>query len=141
MKIRKFNESTDEEFDIDYIQQCFAELSDEYDFKIREVKSERKYIQIEIKLPRLNSEIVLTDDEIGNSFYALKNTLPNLIKNSEELTKILKLAKISIARLLDEYPNYAITFKEIDDNLRTKVQYVTKSNGDEPKLFVTICKK
>lgn len=141
MKIRKFNEGTDDGFDIDYISQCFAELSDEYDFKIREVKSQRKYIQIEIKLPRLNSEIVLTDADLRGFYYTFKNTLPNLIKNSEELTKILKLTKISIDRLLDEYPNYAITFKEIDDKLRTKVQYVTKSTSDEPKLFVTICKK
>lgn len=142
MRIRKFNESTEDGFDIDYINQCFAELSDEYDLKIEEVESERKYLQISMDLPRLNSEIVLTEDEmdIRNVYFKFKNTLPNLIKNSEELTKILKLTKISIDRLLDEYPNYAITFKEIDDKFRTKVQY-TASTSIPPKLFVTICKK
>lgn len=142
MRIRKFNESIEDGFDIDYINQCFAELSDEYDLKIEEVESERKYLQISMDLPRLNSEIVLTEDEmdIRNVYFKFKNTLPNLIKNSEELTKILKLTKISIDRLLDEYPNYAITFKEIDDKFRTKVQY-TASTSIPPKLFVTICKK
>jgi hypothetical protein len=117
-------------------------LSDEYDLKMEEVESERKYLQISMDLPRLNSEIVLTEDEVDirNVYFKFKNTLPNLIKNSEELTKILKLTKISIDRLLDEYPNYAITFKEIDDKFRTKVQY-TASTSIPPKLFVTICKK
>lgn len=142
LRIKKFNEGVDDGFDIAYINQCFAELSDEYDLKMEEVESERKYLQISMDLPRLNSEIVLTEDEVDirNVYFKFKNTLPNLIKNSEELTKILKLTKISIDRLLDEYPNYAITFKEIDDKFRTKVQY-TASTSIPPKLFVTICKK
>ena len=142
LRIKKFNEGVDDGFDIEYINLCFAELSDEYDLKMEEVESERKYLQISMDLPRLNSEIVLTEDEVDirNVYFKFKNTLPNLIKNSEELTKILKLTKISIDRLLDEYPNYAITFKEIDDKFRTKVQY-TASTSIPPKLFVTICKK
>lgn len=145
MRIKKFNESSDEEgFDIEYINQCFAELSDEYDFEITEVKSGREYVKIEINLPRLHAEIVQkknADDSMKMFGDIFTNTLPNLIKNSEELTKILKLAKISIDRLLDEYPNYSISFKEINDNFRTRVEYSPKSVWDQPKLIVTIGKK
>ena len=51
---------------------------------MEEVESERKYLQISMDLPRLNSEIVLTEDEVDirNVYFKFKNTLPNLIKNS-----------------------------------------------------------
>ena len=75
MRIKKFNEGVDDGFDIDYINQCFAELSDEYDLKMEEVESERKYLQISMDLPRLNSEIVLTEDEVDirNVYFKFKN--------------------------------------------------------------------
>ena len=77
-------------------------------------------------------------------FGLIKNSISDLIKNSEDLTKILKLSDISIKRLLDEYPNYKLDNNDINDNYRTKIVYQTKNDfrtpTETPKLFITISK-
>lgn len=140
MRIKKFNESADEEgFDIEYINQCFAELSDDFELEIKEVS---KYLQIIIELPKMNGKIAFNNEEMSDIDlrFGLKHSISDLIKNSEDLTKILKLTDISIKRLLDEYPNYKLDIKDIDDNYRTKIVYQTKSDTGTPKLFITISK-
>ena len=32
--LKRFNESKEEEFDVEYIRHCFADIIDEFDFKI-----------------------------------------------------------------------------------------------------------
>ena len=139
MRIKKFNEGVDDGFDIEYINQCFAELSDDFELEIKEVS---KYLQIVIKLPKLNGKIAFNNEEMSDTDlrFGLKHSISDLIKNSEDLTKILKLIDMSVRRLLDEYPNYKLDIKDINDNYRTKILYQTKNDTETPKLFITITK-
>ena len=139
--IRKFNEGKDDDFDIEYIKTCFAELIDDF-----EVTMEQKHLlsgklfKITITLPRLNGRISLNGESTIRASWGLENSLKTLIQNSKDLTKILELCDISINRLSDEYPEYKIGYNEIDDDLKTRVYYRTKSDTDTPYLTIIIAK-
>jgi hypothetical protein len=143
MRIKKFNESTDEEgFDIEYINQCFAELSDDFRVNTRTLTDDGVDLFIlTVELPKLNGRISFSDvkDEFRKSL-GLEHSLSDLIKNSEDLTKILKLCDISVRRLSDEYPNYKIGVNHIDDKLKTRINYMTKTDTSQPYLSIIISK-
>jgi len=143
MRIKKFNESTDEEgFDIEYINQCFAELSDDFRVNTRTLTDDGVNLFIlTVELPKLNGRISFSDvkDEFRKSL-GLEHSLSDLIKNSEDLTKILKLCDISVRRLSDEYPNYKIGVNHINDKLKTRINYMTKTDTSQPYLSIIISK-
>ena len=143
MRIKKFNESTDEEgFDIEYINQCFAELSDDFRVNTRTLTDDGVDLFIlTVELPKFNGRISFGDvkDEFRKSL-GLEHSLSDLIKNSEDLTKILKLCDISVRRLSDEYPNYKIGVNHIDDKLKTRINYMTKTDTSQPYLSIIISK-
>jgi hypothetical protein len=143
MRIKKFNESTDEEgFDIEYINQCFAELSDDFRVNTGTLTDDGVDLFIlTVELPKLNGRISFGDvkDEFRKSL-GLEHSLSDLIKNSEDLTKILKLCDISVRRLSDEYPNYKIGVNHIDDKLKTRINYMTKTDTSQPYLSIIISK-
>lgn len=128
MRIRKFNESNEDGFDIDYINQCFAEISDEFDLKIEEdTRSGENFLRITIDLPIFNAKIRFNNKEISDITSPVSvesstqeplvdsiRSISDLIKSSENLTKILKLVDISIIRLSDEHPEYQLSMIKYD---------------------------
>jgi len=143
MRIKKFNEGVDEEgFDIEYINQCFAELSDDFRVNTGTLTDDGVDLFIlTVELPKLNGRISFGDvkDEFRKS-RGLEHSLSDLIKNSEDLTKILKLCGGGVRKLSDEYPNYKIGVNHIDDKLKTRINYMTKTDTSQPYLSIIISK-
>lgn len=158
--IKKFNESSkEEEFDIEYIRHCFADISDEFDIKIED-KSFKEWhgenddsvdvdeytevpcLQISIDLPRINGRIAFQGEAISEMErqFGLCNAIEDLVKASSDLARILETVDVAVKRLSDEFPEYRFSNSFIDDKLKSRVLYKTKSDGDKPKLFITIAK-
>jgi hypothetical protein len=151
--LKRFNESKEEEFDIEYIRHCFVDIIDEFNLKIED-KSFKEYdmtdkvhtevpcLQIVIDLPRLNGRIAFVGEvsEFEKQF-GLCNAIEDLVKASSDLAKILETVDVAIKRLSDEFPDYKFTNNHIDDKLKSRVLYATKSDGDQPKMFITITKQ
>ena len=153
--IKKFNESSkEEEFDIEYIRHCFADISDEFDIKIEDKsfkewhgENEEEYtevpcLQISIDLPRINGRIAFQGEAISEMErqFGLCNSIEDLVKSSSDLARILETVDVAVKRLSDEFPEYKFSNSFIDDKLKSRVLYKTKSDGDKPKLFITITK-
>jgi len=150
--LKRFNESKEEEFDVEYIRHCFVDIIDEFNLKIED-KSFKEYdmtdkvhtevpcLQIVIDLPRLNGRIAFVGEVSEfEKQYGLCNAIEDLVKASSDLAKILETVDVAIKRLSDEFPEYKFTNNYIDDKLRSRVLYATKSDGDKPKMFITITK-
>lgn len=164
--IKKFNESSkEEEFDIEYIRHCFADISDEFNLKIEdksfkewhglgipmeenddsvdvEEYTEVPCLQISIDLPRINGRIAFGEEkpsEMERQF-GLCHSIEDLVKASTDLARILETVDVAVKRLSDEFPEYRFSNRFIDDKLKSRVLYKTKSDGDRPKLFITIAK-
>jgi len=158
--IKKFNESSkEEEFDIEYIRHCFADISDEFDIKIEdksfkewhgenddsvdvEEYTEVPCLQISIDLPRINGRIAFQGEAISEMErqFGLCNAIEDLVKASSDLARILETVDVAVKRLSDEFPEYRFSNDFVDDTLKSRVLYKTKSDGDKPKLFITITK-
>jgi hypothetical protein len=149
---RRLNESKEEEFDVEYIRHCFVDIIDEFNLKIED-KSFKEYdmtdkvhtevpcLQIVIDLPRLNGRIAFVGEVSEfEKQYGLCNAIEDLVKASSDLAKIVETVDVAIKRLSDEFPEYKFTNNYIDDKLRSRVLYATKSDGDKPKMFITITK-
>jgi hypothetical protein len=151
--LKRFNENKEEEFDQEYIRHCFVDIIDEFNLKIED-KSFKEYdmtdkvhtevpcLQIVIDLPRLNGRIAFVGEvsEFEKQF-GLCNAIEDLVKASSDLAKILETVDVAIKRLSDEFPEYKFTNNHIDDKLKSRVLYATKSDGDQPKMFITITKQ
>lgn len=152
--IKKFNENNkEEEFDVEYIRHCFVDIIDEFNLKIED-KSFKEYdmtdkvhtevpcLQITIDLPRLNGRIAFGGEELSEmeKQFGLCHAIEDLVKASSELAKILETVDVAIKRLSDEFPEYKFSNNHIDDKLKSRVLYKTKSDGDKPKMFITITK-
>ena len=151
--LKRFNESKEEEFDVEYIRHCFADIIDEFDFKI-EIKQMDMLagrstkmrmapcVLIEIALPRLNGRIAFAGEEISDiqKQYGLCHTIEDLVKASSDLAKIIETVDVAVKRLSDEFPEYKFSNNHIDDKLKSRVLYMTRSDGDQPKMFITITK-
>ena len=152
--LKRFNESKEEEFDQEYIRHCFADISDEFNLKIED-KSFKEWhgeneeestdvhcLQIVIDLPRLNGRIAFGGEELSEmeKRFGLCHGIEDLVKASSDLTKILETVDVAIKRLSDEFPEYKFSNNHIDDKLKSRVLYATKSDGDKPKMFITITK-
>ena len=152
---RRLNENKEEEFDQEYIRHCFADISDEFNLKIED-KSFKEWhgeeiveeftivpcLQITIELPRLNGRIAFGEEKPSEreNQYGLCHTIEDLIKASSDLARILETVDVAIKRLNDEFPEYKFSNNHIDDKLKSRVLYKTKSDGDKPKMFITITK-
>jgi hypothetical protein len=152
--LKRFNESKEEEFDQEYIRHCFADISDEFNLKIED-KSFKEWhgeneeestdvhcLQIVIDLPRLNGRIAFVGEELSEmeKRFGLCHGIEDLVKASSDLTKILETVDVAIKRLSDEFPEYKFSNSHIDDKLKSRVLYATRSDGDQPKMFITITK-
>lgn len=152
--LKRFNESKEEEFDVEYIRHCFVDIIDEFDIKIED-KSFKEWhgeneedftevpcLQIAIDLPRINGRIAFGEEKPSEmeSQYGLCHAIEDLVKSSADLARILETVDVAVKRLSDEFPEYKFSNNHIDDKLKSRVLYKTKSDGDKPKLFITITK-
>ena len=152
-KINENNENKEEEFDIEYIKNCFADLTDEFDINIED-KSFKEWhgenddsvdvdqytvvpcLQITIELPKLDGRVSFLNDKREWS----GNHISDLIEASSDLNKIFKGVNIAISRLSGEYPEYKFDNNFVDDKLKSKVLYRTSSDTQKPKFTITITK-
>jgi isocitrate dehydrogenase kinase/phosphatase len=107
MKIRKFNESLDNEIDTVYIRQCFADLIDSGAANVeeREASSVGKFVSISISMFEVDRII----SPVKTSFVSKNNSLMNYIDTQNKNNDRLQDIKLSLERLADEYPNYKIS--------------------------------
>jgi hypothetical protein len=152
--LKRFNESKEEEFDQEYIRHCFVDISDEFNLKIED-KSFKEWhgeneeestdvhcLQITIDLPRINGRIAFGEEKPSEmeSQYGLCHAIEDLVKASSDLARILETVDVAVKRLSDEFPEYKFSNNHIDDKLKSRVLYKTKSDGEQPKMFITITK-
>jgi hypothetical protein len=152
--LKRFNESKEEEFDQEYIRHCFVDIIDEFNLKIED-KSFKEWhgeneeestdvhcLQISIDLPRINGRIAFGGEELSEfeKQYGLCHGIEALVKASSDLAKILETVDVAVKRLSDEFPEYKFSNNHIDDKLKSRVLYKTKSDGEQPKMFITITK-
>lgn len=134
----RLNESTEEDFDVEYIRNCFADISDEFDLTIKEEEEygsgyrwgTPKHVKVLIELPRLYGKIAFDDETISGS--GPKHSISSLIKASANLNRILEMVDLSIKRLTEEYPEYKFTNNEL--------LYRTREDSTSPRLLITITK-
>lgn len=148
-KINENNENKEEEFDIECIRSCFADLTDEFDINIED-KSFKEWhgdeiveeftvvpcLQITIELPKLDGRVSFLNDKREWS----GNHISDLIEASSDLNKIFKGVNIAISRLSGEYPEYKFDNNFIDDKLNPRVLYRTTYDRQNPKFTITITK-
>ena len=148
-KINENNENKEEEFDIECIRNCFADLTDEFDINIED-KSFKEWhgeeiveeftvvpcLQITIELPKLDGRVSFLNDKREWS----GNHISDLIEASSDLNKIFKGVNIAISRLSGEYPEYKFDNNFIDDKLNPRVLYRTAYDRQNPKFTITITK-
>ena len=151
--LKRFNESKEEEFDVEYIRHCFVDIIDEFNLKIED-KSFKEYdmtdkvhtevpcLQITIDLPRLNGRIAFVGEEISDiqKQYGLCHVIEDLVKASSDLARIIETVDVAVKRLSDEFPEYKFSNNHIDDKLKSRVLYATRLPSDLPKMFITITK-
>ena len=150
----KINENKEEEFDIECIRNCFADLTDEFDINIED-KSFKEWhgenedefkvvpcLQITIELPKLNGRVSFLKDVVRDieREWGFGNHINDLIEASSDLNKIFKGVNIAISKLSGEYPEYKFDNNFIDDKLKSKVLYRTDSDRQNPKFTITITK-
>ena len=149
-KINENNENKEEEFDIECIRNCFADLTDEFDINIED-KSFKEWhgeeiveeftvvpcLQITIELPKLDGRVSFLNDKRELRF---GNHINDLIEASSDLNKIFKGVNIAISRLSGEYPEYKFDNNFIDDKLNPRVLYRTAYDTQDPKFTITITK-
>ena len=148
-KINENNENKEEEFDIECIRNCFADLTDEFDINIED-KSFKEWhgenedeftvvpcLQITIELPKLDGRVSFLNDKRELRF---GNHINDLIEASSDLNKIFKGVNIAISKLSGEYPEYKFDNNFIDDKLNPRVLYRTAYDTQDPKFTITITK-
>lgn len=158
-KINENNENKEEEFDIECIRNCFADLTDEFDINIEDRSFKEWHgenddsvdvdqytvvpcLQITIELPKLNGRVSFLNDVVRDieREWGFGNHINDLIEASSDLNKIFKGVNIAINRLSGEYPEYKFDNNFVDDKLKSKVLYRTSSDTQKPKFTITITK-
>lgn len=116
MKIRKFNESNnEEEIDVEYISHCFADLLDAgAELKEKEFITpygNRKCVELSFDI---KTEVILGNawfvniGRMNREFISRRNKLSDYIDNQNYNNNILQKVKIAFIQLSDEYPNYKL---------------------------------
>ena len=116
MRIKKFNESLNEEFDSDYVKTCFADLLDAgAQVEEKESAAFGKWISIKIDF-----NIIERLGEFGGvtrEFISRRNKLNSFINKWDSNNKILQKVKISMNLLSDEYPNYKVYSSQLTNSI------------------------
>lgn len=116
MRIKKFNENLNEEFDSDYVKTCFADLIDAgAQVEEKESAAYGKWISIKIDF---NSIGKLGEfGRVNLEFISRRNKLNSFINEWESNNKILQKVKISLNLLSDEYPNYKVYSSQLTNSI------------------------
>ena len=116
MRIKKFNEALNEEFDSDYVKTCFADLLDAgAQVEEKESAAFGKWISIKIDF-----NIIERLGEFGGvtrEFISRRNKLNSFINKWDSNNKILQKVKISMNLLSDEYPNYKVYSSQLTNTI------------------------
>lgn len=116
MRIKKFNEAINEEFDSDYVKTCFADLLDAgAQVEERESAAFGKWISIRIDFN--NIEKLGEFGSVAYEFISRRNRLVDFINKWDSNNKILQKVKISMNLLSDEYPNYKVYSRQLTDTI------------------------
>ena len=109
MKIRKFNESLDNEIDTAYIRQCFADLEDSGHATVeaRESGSYGKWVAISIS--QFETDRIISP---AKEFISRNNSLKRYIDTQNKNNERLQEVSLALERLADEYPNYKISVEK-----------------------------
>ncbi len=137
MKIRKFNESNnEEEIDVEYISHCFADLLDAgAELKEKELitpygnrrgpggTTMLKYVEL---IFDIKTEVSLGDtggknNLVWREFISRRNKLSNYIDNQNYNNNILQKVKIAFIQLSDEYPNYKLYPVIVGNKLEVRI--------------------
>jgi hypothetical protein len=107
--MRKFSESLDNEIDVAYIRQCFADLIDSGDTIVEERSKDAypktiKYVSVSVSQFEINRIISPTKE-----FISRNNTLKRYIDTHNKNNERLQEVNLALERLADEYPNYKIS--------------------------------
>lgn len=123
MKIKKFNESHEEEIDTEYITFCFADLIDE-GAELNEKEfitpyGNRKCIEFSFDI---KMGVNLGDTGRGDrEFISRRNKLSNYIDNQNYNNTLLQKVKIAFTQLSDEYPNYKLYPVIVGNKLEVRI--------------------
>ncbi len=109
--MRKFSESLDNEIDMEYIRQCFADLIDSGVAVVNEREKDpssmsdcKKWAAVSISQYEVNRIISPT-----NEFVSRNNTLKRYIDTHNKNNDRLQEVSLALERIADEYPNYKIS--------------------------------
>jgi len=109
--MRKFSDSLDNEIDVAYIRQCFADLIDSGDATVTEREKEpssmapfKKWVAISISQFEINRIISPTKE-----FVSRNNTLKRYIDTHNKNNERLQEVSLALERIADEYPDYKIS--------------------------------
>lgn len=109
--MRKFSESLDNEIDVAYIRQCFADLIDSGDATVNEKEKEpssmapfKKWVTISVSQFEINRIISPTKE-----FVSRNNTLKRYIDTHNKNNERLQEVSLALERIADEYPDYKIS--------------------------------
>jgi len=111
MKIRRFNESTSKEIDMEYIRHCFADLIDSGKAMVEEKSSAAYGSWAEVNLllkfpqePRIDPNMKFKS---GASWVTNTSKIGDSAKTLEEAAAQMREIETAIERLADEYPDYS----------------------------------
>lgn len=128
--LKKYNESLNEQLDVEYIRMCFTDIIDDYGANrdIRLQTDEPEIVSGYVHKPSAYGgrfkeswqiRIKLGDDSdggvtsaTGRSTYKVGYNLDKLMQESEERTKILQDIDVAIKRLRDKYDYQVLIDKE-----------------------------
>lgn len=109
--MRKFSESLDNEIDIEYIRQCFADLIDSGEATVNEREKNpasmsdcKKWAAISISQFEVDRIISPTKE-----FVSRNNTLKRYIDTHNKNNDRLQEVSLALERIADEYPDYKIS--------------------------------
>ena len=127
MKIKKFNEKINDEIqiDIEFIKFCFVDFLDKGTNLVRPWAT-NNVVAMRIYLNNVNPKknYLKSNNKIGN---ILSKNLDDYINIEKDNIKILENLRSSLVKLAEEYPDYLVSFQ----NLETRVDLVitNKSNN------------
>lgn len=106
MRIRRFNESSEGEIDVEYIRQCFADLIDANEATVNERESGAygKWASISVSQFEINRIISPTRESVS-----VNNTLKRYIDTHNKNNDRLQEVSLALERIADEYPGYKIS--------------------------------
>lgn len=105
--MRKFSESLDNEIDVAYIRQCFADLIDSGAATVEKRKTVPAYVAISISQFETDRIISRAKEFISRN-NSLKRYIDTQNKNNERLQEV----SLALERIADEYPDYKISVEK-----------------------------